>query len=423
MTTSAKILTSTLILVVAGISALHQLSKDSTPVVVKKTAEVDPIPEQLAGVQQAFSEIQRREVPESDPVSSWGRDRMEKALADEMDTSTSDLRKILAAGKASEDPLLQAQALLASGETDPAWEKFGLVISREPRGSGITSIRGSMAYAGRAQIEFGKADMMAALSLQEKAAALVDKESDPIEWADANRELAMISMYAGIMSRGKTLFPEILAINESNRGADHIRTAVALRECFAFSDGEGEKEQSARRALSIAEAHYGIGHRKTSVYIESLAGRLWAGDQLEPEDQLEIEDQLEVGERMKEAKHLYARLLEIEETDYGGGQKYKHVARDFRTLAWILLDRELPVEAEGLMKRAVSFSFMLASLDARKAPDAATNMGHYLQLARELKVTDGKIHSRLEALQKKTGLPQATFDEWWAEALRNNPVK
>ncbi len=207
----AALVLALLVLTVLGV----WLVRKDTGEVVDRTQQIAAgqtgLATQLGQVQEALSRIQQNTDPKRDPISEWPQERLESELARQLKIEVKDLPAILTAGKTSLDALLQGQALLASGKTREAGEKFDIVIDQEK--DAMTRLR--QAYEGKAQIAFDAVKYEEALGFREKVVALVDKTADPIGWADAQGWVAFIDLQLARYEHAEPLMKEVVCLRRN----------------------------------------------------------------------------------------------------------------------------------------------------------------------------------------------------------------
>lgn len=180
-------------------------AKQNTEQIIAKqeTADkkTDDLAAKLSAVQEALSRIQQQTDPAKDPISKWPQARLEQALAEQLKIKVEDLRALLTAGRTSLDALVAGQALLASGQRAAAGEKFNVVIQEEK--AAVQRLR--QAWEGKAQIAFDAVHYEEALDYRQKAAALADKNADPLDWADAAANVEFILDKLALLQRSRAV--------------------------------------------------------------------------------------------------------------------------------------------------------------------------------------------------------------------------
>ena len=354
-----------LALIGGGIFLLRQGQKKQD-IVQKETATQQSqasaqLATQLSQVSEALSRLQQQTDPKTDPLSGWSQERLETALAQQLQLKIENLRAILTAGRTSLDALVSAQALLASGKAEEAGKKFDEVITQDQAQAQAVNQRLMQAYAGKAQIAFDQADYKTALSYRQQAAALVDKEKDPIPWAEAQGEVTFIQLYLAQYHKAEPLMLEILRLREQHLGPTHASTATALNHLSSLlkaTNRLAEAEPLVRRAIQIDEAAYGKDHPDVAIRLSNLAGLLKATNRL--------------------------------------------------------------AEAELLSRQTVGILLSFQARTGHRNPNVLVILGNYLSDARALKQQYSEIHTRLAAVSEKAGLEPAAFEALWAEVLAKN---
>ncbi|MEP2777368.1 MAG: tetratricopeptide repeat protein [Luteolibacter sp.] len=376
----------------------------------------------MSEMQEALSRIQQQTDPEQDPISSWPKERLEEALASRMGISGENLRKLLAEGKTSVDGLVQAQALLGSGETEAAEGKFDEIIAMEAQAQEEKDKRLFEAYSGKAQIAFDKVDFRSALDFREKAAALLDKETDPLGWADAQADVTFVHLQLAMYAEAEPLLREILRINKQERGTTSTETAAALSKLAQLlheTNRHAEAEPLMRRALEIDEAALGKDHPSVAGDLNNLGQLLRATDRMEEAEKL-IRRALEIDEaalgkdhpdvsirlnnlasllhatgRFDEAEPLMRRALDIVEAAYG--RKHPNVAIRLNNLAILLQDTGRMGEAEPLLRRALDIDEAAYGKDHPAVGTRLNNLALLLQ-------NTGRLSEAEPLMQRQVGI-------------------
>ncbi|MGJ8643866.1 MAG: tetratricopeptide repeat protein [Luteolibacter sp.] len=436
-----NLLIASLALLAVAVPVIVSVKKDTgeMPVIVKGQEDLS---EQMGKMQEALSQIQQQTDPEQDPISAWSKERLEETLAAQMKVSVEELRKLLASGKTSVDALVQAQALLGSGETEQANEKFDEVIAREGKAMKEKRRRLYIAFSGKAQIAFDRGNYMAALNFRQKAADLFDKESDSLAWADTQSDVTFVHLHLSMYKEAEPLLREILRINEEQRFLFHPKTNNARSNLALLLQATGrlaEAEVLMRRALEIEENFYGKDHPEVAANLNNLALLLYKTKGVEEAEPLfrrvlrifedfkgendpktaialnNLAHVLQASNRLAEAEPLMRRALKIEEVS--NGKFHPNVARVLNNLAQLLQATERLDEAELLLRRAVSISFLYEFINEVRHPNTSGFLENYLLLVRKMERPDSEARARLEVEREKADLSEETFEELWAEVL------
>lgn len=350
-----------ILLILGGIGVWHWQTKKATSAIA---ASQTNLAAQLSQVQEALSRIQQSTDPQKDPISGWPLERLEKALAQQMNFKVEDLRALLTAGKTSLDALVAGQALLASGKADEAGQKFDTVIAQEQ--SALQRLQ--QAYAGKAQIAYDKARYEESLDYRQKAAALVDKAAKPIAWADAQGWSAFILCALARYNEAEPLMRESLILREQHSGPTHPDTARDLHNLASLlqsTNRHADAEPLYRRALNINERSFGPNHHNLAKCFIGLASLL---QDRKPYD---------------EAEQLYRRALKITESSFG--PRHTEVAVCLNGLAVLLMNNNRLKEAELLMRRALKIQEDIFGPNHPNVGTCVNNLGLLLQANGSLK--------------------------------------
>jgi len=313
---------------------------------------------QMTQVQEALSRLQQQTDPAKDPISQWSQARLEEELARQMQMSVTDLRALLHAGRTSLDALVQGQSLLASGKPAEAGEKFDQVLKEE---TGALQ-RAKQAWEGKAQIAYDKVRYEEAFDYRQKAAALVDKTTAPLAWADAQTWVTVIQFQLARHQDAEPLMREILTLREQHLGPDHPMIAIALNDLAQLLQATnrlGEAEPLMVRALKMDEASYGRDHPHVTIRLNNLA-------------QL-----LKDTNRQEEAEPMLQRALKISEASYG--PDHPDIAIRLNNLASLLRDTNGPLEAEQLYRRALKINEVIYGPDHPEVATILNNLASLLQ--------------------------------------------
>ncbi|MEZ5386960.1 MAG: tetratricopeptide repeat protein [Prosthecobacter sp.] len=360
------------ILLVGGIGVwLWQTTKEGTSIV---TGQKD-LAAQMTQVQEALSRIQQLTDPGKAPISEWPKERLEKALAEQMNLKVEELRALLSIGKTSLDALVAGQALLASGKQHEAGQKFDAVIAQEQ--SSLLRLR--LAYENKAKIAYDNARLAEALDYRQKALALVDKATDPLIWAEAQGKIAQILVAQTQFEEAEPIMREVVDVWERSKGAEHPDVATALNnlaQLLQVTNRLSKAEPIYLRALKIDESSLSPDHPSIARDLNNLATLLQDMNRLTEAEPLmrkalmidetnfgsddpnvarslnNLAALLQATNRQAEAELLMRRALKIDEARYG--MEHPNVARDLSNLGQILWDMNRLTEAEPLMRQALS---------------------------------------------------------------------
>ena len=221
-------------------------------------------------------------------------------------------------------------------------------------------------------------DAAAAISALQQAGALVDKETDPLLWAEVHEALAQFLLDHAHFDEADDLISDLVDIREEHQGEHHPDLAQTLLLwgglLHALAKYEGmesvtaraerifaaqvpphftgvaaamneralglqaqnrlaEAEPLMRQALGINEASYGSGHPNVATSLNNLAQLLKATN------------------RLGEAEPLMRRALEIDKASYGPHHPFVAIRLD--NLAGLLQTTNRLAAAEPLRRRAL----------------------------------------------------------------------
>jgi tetratricopeptide (TPR) repeat protein len=270
-------------------------------------------------------------------------------------------------------------------------------------------------------------DTATAIASLEEAADLIDKETDPLRWADVSQSLVKFLLEEGLWDRAEDLLSDVIDIREDHQGENDpalagvlliwctvldVRTnysgmeSVAARAERIFAsqmpiDVHGiiaalsfrgravhqqnrvsEAEEILRQCVALAEATYGADAGQLSVPLGNLA------------------ELFHLTNRLDEAEELMRRTLLIDENIYG----YEHprIAAHLNNLASLLRNRQKLEEAEQLFRQALA-------IEERRGwehPVVASllkNLGELLLEARRLNEAEPLIRRALEIEERSYG--------------------
>ena len=352
-------LTAALVLLALVGLGVFWIKRDTAPLPAA-VAQVGEGQEQLAAqmsqVQEALARIQQQTDPAKDPVSQWPQERLETALAEQLQMKVDDLRALLVAGRTSLDALVAGQALLATGQSEDAGKKFDLVLQQEQ----AAADRMRQAFAGKAQIAFDAVRYTEALDYYQKAAALVDKTADPLAWAEAQHGVAFVLDKLARYKEAEPLMREVVRIWEEKLGPDDPKLATALNNLALLLQATNrlsEAEPLMERVVKILENPGGEPLPNYAAALNNLAQLLKATN------------------RLSEAEPLMRRALRIDEASLG--PDHPDVARDLNNLALLLQATNRLSEAEPLLERVVK---IFEASHGKEHPNVATALNNLAQL-------------------------------------------
>ena len=245
----------------------------------------------------------------------------------------------------------------------------------------------------------------AAISALQRSAALVDKENDPIFWADLNEVLAKYLLDSAMYKQAEPIIDDVLDIREEHQGdsdpalpktllvwanllyykasyrgsvdvaaraatlfsnqtppaATNIAAAFNLQSLALMKLGDRrEAEPLIRSALAIFDQTFGPDHPDVAASLDNLALLLQETN------------------RLAEAEPLMWRALAIQKKAYG--LDHPDIARSLNNLASLLKETNRLAEAELLMKRALTIFEQTYGTDH---PDVATSLNNLAVVLKE----------------------------------------
>jgi tetratricopeptide (TPR) repeat protein len=233
-------------------------------------------------------------------------------------------------------PLERARAALAVGNYEAVFVESARqrVESRE-----LAMLEGTAALA-RFRNDPQPSWQAKALAAFQRALALSDATTQPLEWADA---------------------------------------AVWVASVLADLARYGEAEPLLRHAQQLRESQYGPEHAEVSTVLNNLA--------------LLLQDT----NRLAEAEPLMQRALTIDEQSFG--PMHPNVAVRLNNLALLLQDTNRLAEAEPLMRRAVRILLDFTRNTGHEHPYLGIGMTNYERLLHALGRSEADIRGALEALK------------------------
>ena len=113
-----------------------------------------------------------------------------------------------------------------------------------------------------------------ALAAYRKAAALTDKEHDPVGWAEVQGWVTYPLYEMARYAETEPLLREILAVRERHNGHDHPKVAIDLNNLavlYLATNRMAEAEPLMRRVLRIDEGSFGKDHPSVARDLNNLA--------------------------------------------------------------------------------------------------------------------------------------------------------
>ena len=227
--------------------------------------------------------------------------------------------------------------------------------------SGIPALR-TMGDAARALFDKtpDKKHLEAALRYYSGAAALTDRDKEPLVWAENQFLAAWVLSDLARFAEAEPLMRAVVEIRERELGGNSPEMAPAITNLALLLQATnrfGEAEPLFRRALAIDEASHGKDHPYVARDLNNLAGLLHATN------------------RLAEAEPLFRRALTIDESIYGRDHPYVSIC--LNNLAQLLYTTNRLAEAEPMMKRALAIDEKAYGTDH---PNVAIRLNNLAQL-------------------------------------------
>ena len=274
----------------------------------------------------------------------------------------------------------------------------------------------------------GAHDTSAAIAALEEAGALIDKERDPLFWAEVHEPLAQFLLIHAHYDRADDLISDILDIREARQGEDHpdlahtlllwsrllhatanyrgmegvtaragrifaaqtppdlLGISVAMGRQGTALEGQnqlGEAEPLYRRALAMDEDIFGKDHPNVAGSLNDLALLLKNTNHL------------------TDAEPLYRRALAIYEESYCTG--HPHIATTLGNLAALLFATNRPMEAEPLFRRALAINEANLGTDHPNVSRDLNNLAALLIENSRFTEAEPLIRRALEICETKLG--------------------
>lgn len=247
-------------------------------------------------------------------------------------------------------------------------------------------------------------DRESRLEILIKGGELIDKEAEPVFWADYHEEIADHHLEHADWDRAEYFVNEIVDIHEEHSGEESMELANALllwcRLLYlAKADFSGTASVS-KRAIEIFKPHGESKGLATSMSHHAMAlselGQFEKAEQLmrhsliiheniygedDPEFAIGLHNLawlLHSTKRTLEAKSLMKRALEISERAFGN--EHPQVAASLGNLALLLQDTNNPNEAESMLLRALEIDEKTLG---RTHPDVAIRLNNLAELLRD----------------------------------------
>lgn len=347
---------------------------------------------------------------------------IETELARRLGVSGEILREMITAGKQSADSLIRSQAQLLAGERQQA------IASATEAKQQHSVVVGQLIEADKiiAQAHYEVIEYEPALAARKRIAMLIDHEAEPLAWADAQHEVALVLRVLDRYAEAVTLLEQVIPIKERVLGHDDPSVATSLCVLGTLLELQGrlvDSEELYRRALEIGEAKLGKDHPYVAAWLNNLASLLqYQGKLIEAEPlyrrALEIAEAklgndnpevarvanslaglLQAQGKLKEAESLFRRALEIDEAKLG--KDHPDVARDLSGMASLLQAQNKPVEAEPFARRALEINESKLGKDHRNVGINLNDLALLLQNQGRLAEAEPLFRRSLEISESK----------------------
>ncbi len=230
-------------------------------------------------------------------------------------------------------------------------------------------------------------DVPAAINALKQAGALVDKEADPLLWADVHEILAEYLLDHAHYDEADDLISDLVDIREEHQGERHVDLAKSLllwgRLLFARGKYEGSESVAARAERIYAE--------QVPPILTGVAAAM-----------NERAQALQSLNRLPEAERLMRLVLEICESSLG--KNHPMVAGTLNNLATLLQATNRLAESEPLMRRALQINEACYGLDHPSLAVGFNNLALLLKATNRLGEAESIMHRALQ-------IDEASFDK------------
>lgn len=260
---------------------------------------------------------------------------------------------------------LKAGAALIEREREPIlWAEYHEEIAR--------------LYLQRAEVELAAEVISEIIGIREE----LEPESVPLAkslllWCDQLQQQARPSDIAGVAARAERIFSSQTPPLFPAMVSALTWRARALETQGFFS----EAEPLFRRALAIDERSHGPEHPNVAIRLNNLA------------------ELLRETNRLAEAEPLCRRALAIDEQSYG--PDHPEVARDLNNLALLLRATNRLSEAEPLYRRALGILFRFQRDTGHVHPHFDTASANYASLLSTTGLSEPEIDARIEDVKRR----------------------
>jgi tetratricopeptide (TPR) repeat protein len=250
-------------------------------------------------------------------------------------------------------------------------------------------------------------DIPTAIAALEEAGALIDKEAEPVRWADVHEPLAEFLLDQAKLDPAEDLISDIIDIREEHQGENHPAFAGVLlvwtRLLNARANYPGMEGVAARAErifagqtpcdfpnvfAAMSQRALGLCHQNRLAEAEPLMQQVAAFFETSdgadhPSVALALNNLatlLLAMDRPAEAEPILRRALAIDEQNYG--PEHPNVSRELNNLAQLLQTTNRMVEAEPLLRRGLAIDELSYG---PYHPNVALRLNNLAQL---LKATD-----------------------------------
>ncbi len=353
-----------ILLVLAGIGYWQRQVKRDTAGIKPIAVEMkDARAETRALLEQVIE--QTRQFPakgsESSPQERY--DRALEEVAFKHDIKPADLRTAIDdwSAKVKADPEARAYDLALADFKDHHYENAAMHAATAYSRAMSDREKSTAAAIDAARLEGDSHRALAhfepALAAYRRAAALTDREREPLSWAAEHSWVAWVL---------------------------YVRADYAAAEPLL------------RAIVDIREQHLPANSPDVSAALNNLAQLLQATN------------------RLAEAEPLMERALAIDEASFG--KEHPNVAIRLNNLAALLQATNRLAEAEPLSRRMVGIFLKFCAENRHRHPNSMTCIRNYLSLCGELGLQPAEVHAHLEEQRSAAGLEPGAFAEIVREA-------
>lgn len=229
-------------------------------------------------------------------------------------------------------------------------------------------------------------DTPTATAALEEAAALFDKEAEPLRWADINQDLVRFLLDQAIWDRAEELINDIIDIREELQGEDHPAVAPALLLWCGVLDAACNY----KGVEAVATRAEGIFVSQVPVNVDGVIGALtfWA-------------DAIASQNRLPEAEELLRHAVDFAELEYGSEDRQITIL--LGNLAELLHLMNRLDEAEPLMRRTLAISEKCYGPDHPNVADVLNNLGCLLRITQRLEEAENLFRRALAIRERVHG--------------------